>query len=351
MALAIDAVVLLLAACIGFAAHRASLCTVKAVTEVLTTGTFHVLASFAKAVVWASLVYGALLLVLPAPARGFTLHESRLLLIAGAFLFGVGAAINGGCSMSTLQKLADGDLRMLATLLAFCAGALAWTAVYPGWQPGAHVAEAVAWQTLGRTGDVMIVLALLWGIWELRRLWRSRARDRPWWRLPAAQAYRLSTAAAVLGIIGGLLYGVKGAWSYTNYLRAHVESVYHQGVAPPLLHTLLFGALATGMAISALQRHSMRLRRCTLREVTPHACGGLLMGIGAGMVPGGNDTLMLVGLPTLSPWALAAYAALLAGIAAALLTMRRTGTPLTDVQCPGDVCGATPHHSAVAQRP
>lgn len=351
MGLVLDALALLLVACIGFAAHRASLCTVKAVAEVLTSGTCHVLASFAKAVVWASLVYGVILLVLPAPARGFALHESRLLLIAGAFLFGVGAAVNGGCSMSTLQKLADGDVRMLAALLAFCAGAFAWAAIRPGLQPGADTPQAVAWQTLGRAGNVLVALTLLWGLWELRRLWHTRTRETPWWRLPLAQAYRLSTAAAVLGIIGGLLYGVKGAWSYTNYLRAHIESAYLHDVAPPLLHTLLFGALLVGMAASALQRRSLRLRRCTLRAVTPHACGGLLMGIGAGMVPGGNDTLLLVGLPTLSPWALAAYAALLAGIAAALLIMRRMGVPPETVQCPNDVCAAPPNDPAQLPRP
>lgn len=35
---------------LGFAAHRASLCTVKAVAEIMTSGTAHVLSSFARAV-------------------------------------------------------------------------------------------------------------------------------------------------------------------------------------------------------------------------------------------------------------------------------------------------------------
>lgn len=317
----INALALLLVACVGFAAHRASLCTVKAVAEVLNARTGFMLASFGKAVLWAALVYGALLLLLPTPAAGFMPYEPRLLL-AGAFLFGVGAAINGGCSMSTLQRLADGELRMLAALLAFCAGALVWSMVYPMWHLARGAREPVAWQTLSHGRYLLLLVLALWGVREVCYLWRTRPRGITWWRLPLAEAYRLSTAAAVLGVIGGLLYGVKGAWSYTNYLRTQIDSAYHGNAGPPLLHAWLFTALFAGMLVSALQRHSWHLRGASLHALLPHACGGLLMGIGAAMVPGGNDTLMLVGLPTLSLWALAAYAALLLGIAVTLVSLR-----------------------------
>jgi hypothetical protein len=317
---------------------------------VLTARTGFVLASFGKAVLWAALVYGALLLLVPAPAAGFTPYQSRLLLLAGAFLFGVGAAINGGCSMSTLQRLADGDLRMLAALLAFCAGALTWSLMYPALHVARSAREPLAWETFGNSAYLLLLLLALWGIRELRRLWRTRPRGIAWWRLPLAEAYRLSTAAAVLGMIGGLLYGVKGAWSYTYYLRTQIDSAYHGNAGPPLLHAALFAALFAGMLASALQRRSWQFRGASLRALLPHAGGGWLMGIGAAMVPGGNDTLMLVGLPTLSLWALAAYAALLAGIAAALMLMRSAGLPLQPVQCPNDVC-QEPQHDATALPP
>lgn len=318
----INALALLLVACLGFAAHRASLCTVKAVAEVLSARTGFMLASFGKAVLWAALVYGALLLLQPAPAAGFVPYQSRLLLLAGAFLFGVGAAINGGCSMSTLQRLADGELRMLAALLAFCAGALAWSMSFPVLHPARGAREPVAWETLGNSRYLLLLVLALWGMRELRHLWRTRPRGIAWWRLPLAETYRLSTAAAVLGVIGGLLYGVKGAWSYTNFLRTQIDSAYHGNASPPLLHAWLLMALFAGMLASSLQRRSWHLRGASLHVLLPHVCGGLLMGVGAAMVPGGNDTLMLVGLPTLSLWALAAYAALLAGIAATLLSLR-----------------------------
>lgn len=51
--------------------------------------------------------------------------------------------------------------------------------------------------------------------------------------------------------------------------------------------------------------------------------GGTIMGIAATMVPGGNDVLILHALPALSPHAPVAYAALVAGAAAALALSSR----------------------------
>jgi hypothetical protein len=64
----------------------------------------------------------------------------------------------------------------------------------------------------------------------------------------------------------------------------------------------------------------------------------MFMGIGAVLIPGGNDMLVLHGIPSLSPNALPAYIAMLAGIAAVLITMRFMINMEIKVQCGGDVC-------------
>jgi len=89
-------------------------------------------------------------------------------------------------------------------------------------------------------------------------------------------------------------------------------------------------------------------RRCSAEDlrcgeaprttIWPAFAGGIVMGLGGAMMRGGNDTLVLTGLPTLSPQALGAYAAMLAGIALAVLAMRATGARLPMVICSGDVC-------------
>ena len=108
-----------LAGIIGFAAHRASLCSVRAVEELLTSHSAFMLVSFFKTSLW---VIGITLLVswaLPGEA----------VRIGGGVLFGIGATINGGCAFSTLPRLGGGDMGMVASLIGFLVGAGAYGVV------------------------------------------------------------------------------------------------------------------------------------------------------------------------------------------------------------------------------
>lgn len=66
------------------------------------------------------------------------------------------------------------------------------------------------------------------------------------------------------------------------------------------------------------------------------------MGLGAALVPGGNDTLLLGGLPTLAPAALGAYLAMLVGIAFVLWLMRLVHMPMPVVACSPEGCDDRP---------
>jgi uncharacterized membrane protein YedE/YeeE len=113
---------LLLAAVLGFAVHRAGFCTVRTVAEIYCTRRAYMLAAILKAVLWVIAVSVPIFLFLPgiaAPNQGYAISASA---IAGGFLFGVGAAINGGCAFSTLGHLANGNLWMLTTLFGFGLG-------------------------------------------------------------------------------------------------------------------------------------------------------------------------------------------------------------------------------------
>jgi toxin CptA len=57
--------------------------------------------------------------------------------------------------------------------------------------------------------------------------------------------------------------------------------------------------------------------------------GGLLMGWGSLLIPGGNDGLILVGMPLLWPYAWVAFAAMCIAIGAALLAQRALANALT----------------------
>jgi len=79
---------LLLAALVGFAIHRASLCTVRAVAEVLTTRRAYMLSAFGKTTLWvAATTVGMILLLGNASAPGAGWPVS-LRAAAGGFAFG-----------------------------------------------------------------------------------------------------------------------------------------------------------------------------------------------------------------------------------------------------------------------
>ncbi len=73
-------------------------------------------------------------------------------------------------------------------------------------------------------------------------------------------------------------------------------------------------------------------------DMARHAAGGLAMGIGIAMIPGGNDALILYGLPSLSPHAVPATLGVLAGAALALAVMRSAGGSVPVVVCKSDIC-------------
>lgn len=331
---------LLLAAILGFAARRASVCTVLAVAEVLSTRRAHILLSFLKTVLWVLAVTLPLIWLMPAgpvTGQGWVLSIHALV---GGFLFGVGAGLNGGCAFSTLWKLGTGQLKMLATLAAFTLGAAAYlllveAAVLPAADPvplSYAMPETWAYVLLAGLG--------LWALWEALRLWRTRPAGSGWKALIFADIYRLSTAAALLGLTSGVLYALHGTWTFTSSLRSGVAGLMGTGAGPSAVRWALFAAMLAGMALAAWQSGAFRLVWRPSRAWARNMAGGLLMGLGAGMAAGGNDVLLLHSIPGLSPHAVPTFAALLLGIACVLTLDRLIRGTFMRVDCGGDRCSA-----------
>jgi len=328
---------LLLAALMGFAVHRASLCTVRTVAEILSTRRAYMLSTMLKAVLWVMAFSVPILLFLPESAAPNRSYAITFAAIAGGFLFGVGAATNGGCAFSTLGHLANGNLWMLTTLFGFCIGVAGLSIMVPMTEHGQALTPLLfkAPKPL-----ILVVLALLWLFlcWELFRLWRSRAKGSSWIQLFFSRRYRLSTAAILLGFSGGVLYAIHGAWTYTNALKRQIQSLWLPIEQPVTINLLLFLALFGGMLLSAWQRGSLRLRWHRIQAWPRHFIGGAFMGAGAVLIPGGNDTLILKSLPGISPHAIPASVALFCGIGATLLLMRLFTGKTLKVVCTDDIC-------------
>lgn len=327
-----------LAAILGFAAHRASICTVKAVAEVMTTGGVVMLTSMAKVVAWVVCVTAVLSLVLPGEAH---VEPARWQLSAysvlGGALFGIGAVLNRGCAFSMLTRLVDGNMGMLLGL----AGTAAGTAGYMLAVRDAGIAPAlpdVSPRVFAAVVPALSIAAVCWAAWELVRLLRTAAHNGPVKQRVAASRYRQSTGAALIGVCGAALYWHFGSFTFTSSVAGTLGGMADGSGIRSVVPWALFLSVVAGMALSSRQRGSFAWRWPSKAESGLHFVGGLLMGLGAALAPGGNDNLIMNGIPQLSPHAIPAYLALLASIAAVLATMKLLSGAIPSVVCVGDVC-------------
>ena len=78
-----------------------------------------------------------------------------------------------------------------------------------------------------------------------------------------------------------------------------------------------------GAVAAAHRRKRWRPQRVTVSDAAKTTIGGFLMGLGAAVIPGGNDGLILAALPALSVGGAVAYVVMLATIMTALAVKRR----------------------------
>lgn len=331
------ALALVFAALLGFASHRASVCTVKAVAEVLSTRRGHMFAGFVKIILWIEVVTLTLLAFGHELEHGIGWWPFSLSSAMGGVLFGIGAALNRGCAFATVSRLAAGELRMMATLAGLALGMASHLELITHGVLSPASPSTIA-PIASPTWIWLVTAALwLWGAHELIRLWRTRARGIGAMRLLVADAYRLSTAAVLMGLGNGLLYALLGPWAYTRFIEGMVDRS-HPGDAALLTFGALFVALLAGASLSAWLRGRPRLRWRPSPAWNGNLAGGYLMGLGAALAPGGNDVLILHAIPSFSPHALPTYASMIAGIMLVLVPMRLMTGEAMQVSCEGDVC-------------
>ena len=306
---------LVTAACamvMGFAIQRGATCTVAAVDELVDRRGARSLLALVEASVWvtAGLLVAGRLGWLPAMPAGFALSGWT---IAGAALLGLGAFVNGACVFGAIARFGSGQWIYLATPLGFYLGCLTLDRLFGPEPPRALTSASIVWQAPDLL--VWLVLAVLafrvvvplvehrGALRELftRRLWSAHA------------------ATTVIGVTFFVTLVLAGAWSYTDALADLARGMTHDLLARALLLLcLLFGALVGGWTAGRFGHTRVTasgLARCT--------AGGMLMGWGSLLIPGGNDGLILVAMPLLWPYAWVAFTTMCATVGGALIVKRR----------------------------
>ena len=137
-----------------------------------------------------------------------------------------------------------------------------------------------------------------------------------WHEAIAARIWSPHAATTVIGIAFVVLLVLVGGWAYTDVLAELARGMSASVGARTLLAVALLAGAALGGWTAGLFRSTpaspAQLLRCLL--------GSILMGWGSLLLPGGNDGLVLVGMPLAWPYAWVAFATMCATIAAAQIT-------------------------------
>jgi hypothetical protein len=157
------------------------------------------------------------------------------------------------------------------------------------WKMGTHLG-----------GDISVCAFLAWALYEILRLWRTRATDERVIELILAPRYRLSTTALLVGLSGALLFLLHGPISYTATFDLIIQGALGTQDWPTPMRTVLLLAVMAGMLLSTLQRGTFRVDWRPQLSWLLNLSAGVLMGLGIALAPGGNDALVLDGIPIIA---------------------------------------------------
>ena len=253
--------------------------------------------------------------------------------LAGAFLFGIGMQLGGGCASGTLYAVGGGSGRMVVTLVFFMAGSLLGTAQMPWWLSETPKLGAISlleeWGLAGALTAQLSAFALIalatvaierrrygrldhglgnagglgdGGGGNARRVGWQRLLQGPWPLIWGAVLLALLNVAT-LGLAGHpwtvsfgyTLWGAKAAmamgvdvaswefWTWSYPSRALAGGILAQSTSVMNLGIMAGALLAAGLAGSF-----GRVRNLSGRGALAAALGGLLMGYGARLAFGCN---------------------------------------------------------------
>ena len=265
---------------------------------------------------------------------GLSLHgayaPAGISVLVGAFRFGIGMQLGGGCGSGTLYTVGGGHIKMLVTLVFFVTGSVIGSIHLPWWTQLPSLGKVSLLATFGwplALGLQLLTLATLYllvtGLEQQRfgkheplsrcrgqRTLLQRLVSGPWPVIWGAAGLALLSLATLLvaghpwsitfafGLWGTKLWAALGgdisSWSYWNHGYAAAalgRSVLADATSIMDIGIILGAILAAGLAGRFAPADPVRLR-----DILPAIAGGLLLGYGARLAFGCNIGGLLAGI-------------------------------------------------------
>jgi hypothetical protein len=320
------AIVAALAFVVGFAVHRGTNCSVIAAAQLARSGRSTRFLSFLVAAAVATALTVPLAWLAPDSVRLYASNGWTLAPAVGGACYGLGALVNGACALGTFARITIGRASFLLTLPGIGLGAQLAMALGLARFRGAPTPPPMA-SAEPFTGVLLAVAGLVALAGLIASVVAHRRAGATALRLLRARQWRPTFSMVVVGAAAGLLFAIAEPWSWPTLVRGLSGLITGQPVT--LATATLVGTAAMfagGLVAGSLSGH-LRWRGFELRQSARSLAGGTIMGASAALVPGGNDVLLLYGLPGLAASAVIAYLAMSAVLLAILSIYYRALAP------------------------
>jgi uncharacterized protein len=252
------------------------------------------------------------------PVRG-AVAPVGVSVLAGAFLFGVGMQLGGGCASGTLYTVGGGSVRMLATLAAFIVGSVIGARHMLFWQSSPALEPISLVSRFGLTASLAISLVMFGAIAltslavENRRHGSSiRGNMAPgnggaWLRGPwplVAGALGLAGVNILTLALSGRPWGVTFAFALWGSklvaaLGANVAAwpywqipvnaaALHTSILTDVTSVMDIGVILGALAAASIAGRFAPVWRVPLKSIVAAVLGGLMLGYGARIAYGCN---------------------------------------------------------------
>ena len=253
------------------------------------------------------------------PVKG-NVNPVSMSVMIGAFIFGIGMQLGGGCASGTLYTVGGGSARMLVTLLFFCIGSVIATSHLDWWFALPHLEPISLVESLGVLPGLLLsfivfaIIAAATVYFEKKRHgsleiepssehqgWKRFVRG-PWpliWGgiiltllnfatlALAGRPWGVTSALAVWGAKGATLVGVDVAswdyWQKAGNAKALAESLWFD-----ITSMMNFGIMLGALLAASLAGKFAPNFNIPKRSLIAAVVGGIMLGYGARLAYGCN---------------------------------------------------------------
>lgn len=326
-------IVFILAFLAGFSMRRASICLVRATHEVIEKKPPKTLFFVIEALIISLSITMPAMLFFPENIFLATSYEVSWTLFFGSALYGLGAALNGACALGTLNQLVGGRFDFVGTIIGVALGFFVFLEFQIDLLPAQKVYRASIANNLWLFIPLLI---LVWGVSFCQIKSFLKKSDKS--KLFSFKQYLVSSvtrdfiSVSIFGFCSGVIYLLLGkSWDYTSFIMGleqliyksflpHMDAMPNIDITPVLIATL---ALVSGIVVATKLSKSYAPKKILLRNFCFKIVAGTLMGAAVGFIPGGNDSLILYGLPGLAIHAMVGIVFMMMAIAVFMILKKK----------------------------